>query len=38
MSTVSSVSNPYAALNAGTSGKSESTAEAADRFLKLLVT
>lgn len=38
MSTVSSVTNPYAALNTSSSSTADATNEAADRFLKLLVT
>lgn len=38
MSTVSSVTNPYAALNTSSSSTADATSEAADRFLKLLVT
>ncbi|WP_140634906.1 flagellar hook assembly protein FlgD [Methylibium rhizosphaerae] len=35
---VNNTTNPYAALNAGSGSKADATSEAADRFLKLLVT
>lgn len=38
MSTVSSVTNPYAGLSASSSSTADATSEASDRFLKLLVT